>query len=131
LRGGGDLSVVIIDGFALFQTTRQSTTTTTQQSALMTAFHFTFFTSLLTSSVFNNFAMPRDLSKPVWSAAGDHAVQLFRDLFFFKYPTGTPALVAFSDPDRPYSQYSKEGFYTVISSNSVKRLQPSKPLELD
>lgn len=64
--------------------------------------------------------MPRNPNKPVWSATGDHAAQLFRDIYFNKYPVGTPPSVVFEDPDRPYSKYSKEGFYKQYKSSIEK-----------
>jgi hypothetical protein len=55
--------------------------------------------------------MVKNPNKPVWSAKGDHAAQLFRDIYFNKYPVLTPPSVVYKDKDHPYSTYSKEGFY--------------------
>jgi hypothetical protein len=46
--------------------------------------------------------MAPNQSRPTWSATGDHAVQLFRDIYFEKYPRGTPASTAYQDKGRPY-----------------------------
>lgn len=55
--------------------------------------------------------MPRNSNTVIWSSTGDHAVQLFRDIYFDKYPKGTPTLIIYHDPDCQYSLYNKEGFY--------------------
>lgn len=48
---------------------------------------------------------------PTWSANGADAAQLFRDLYFGKYPASTNVLVVHQDPCRPYRLYNKNGFY--------------------
>ena len=58
--------------------------------------------------------------KPTWSANGPDGIQLFRDIFFGKYPKDTPATLVFDDPTRNYGQYSKEGFYRHLKATINK-----------
>jgi hypothetical protein len=58
--------------------------------------------------------------RPVWSKDNDDAVQLFRDIYFEKYPTGTRATVVYNDPKRSYGKYNKDGFARHFKSTLEK-----------
>jgi hypothetical protein len=49
--------------------------------------------------------------RPTWSAEGLDAAQLFRDIYFGKYPDGTKVSEVYEDEERPYRRYNRDGFY--------------------
>ena len=58
---------------------------------------------------------PKTKKKPktrklTWSQYGEDAAQLFRDIYFGKYPPGCKAIVAHRDPSRNYSKYNQGNF---------------------
>jgi hypothetical protein len=58
----------------------------------------------------HNQTSPQD-RRPAWSAEGTDAVQLFRDIYFGKYPAGTKVGEVYEDQSRTYWRYNRDGFY--------------------